>query len=177
MLAAFVMMLALTAYVTTSAEAKKKKKNTAKSSTKTTVPKSDVKPPKTIAEVAGVTPEFKTFNDLVKSAGMTETLKGTGPYTVFAPTDEAFAKMPKEQLEGIKSDPVKLKSFLSAHIVSGNVAAAAAAKQGKVKDLNGQEDVVHQEGKMEMVGEAKITKADIPASNGVIHQIDTVLAK
>ena len=104
---------------------------------------------------------------------MVYTLKGKGPFTVFAPTDEAFAKIPKADLEALLKDKAKLTSILTYHVVSGKV-MAADVKSGKVKTFQGSELTVSTSMGV-MVDNAKVIKTDIAADNGVIHVIDSVI--
>ena len=116
---------------------------------------------------------FKTLVTAIKAAGLVDTLKGPGPFTVFAPTDEAFAKIPKADLDKLLADKAKLKSVLTYHVVSGKV-MSTDIKPGKVKTVQGSDVTLSTTGGV-MVNNAKVVAADVPASNGVIHAIDTVL--
>jgi transforming growth factor-beta-induced protein len=131
---------------------------------------------KNIVEVAEGA-KFTTLVSLVKSAGLADALKGEGPFTVFAPTDEAFAKLPKETLEmlGKPENKDTLAAILKYHVVSGRVYADDAAKLHEAKTLNGQAFKIKKDGKALMIDAAKVAKADIEASNGVIHVIDAVI--
>lgn len=126
-----------------------------------------------VAEGAG---KFKTLCAAVKAAGLEETLQGKGPFTVFAPTDEAFAKLPKGTLEDLlkPENKEKLAGILTYHVLAGKV-MAADVKTMKAKTVNGQSLNVMVEGDKVTVDKAKVIMADVPASNGVIHAIDTVL--
>lgn len=118
-----------------------------------------------------------TLCELLKSAGLVETLKGPGPFTVFAPTDEAFAKLGKD-LDDLKKpeNKQKLADILKHHVVKGKEPAAAIEKAKELKALYGADILITvKEGKVMLDGQAKVTKADIAASNGVIHVIDAVL--
>lgn len=127
-----------------------------------------------IVDTASSTGNFKTLVTLVQKAGLADTLKGTGPFTVFAPTDEAFAKLPKETLESLTADPEKLKSVLSYHVLNGKV-MAADAKTGPIPTLNGQTaKITSGDGKV-MINKATVVQADVACDNGVIHAIDTVI--
>jgi uncharacterized surface protein with fasciclin (FAS1) repeats len=126
-----------------------------------------------IVDVASKAGSFNTLVAAVKAAGLVDTLKGPGPFTVFAPTDEAFAKIPKATLDGLLKDKAALSKILTYHVVSGKV-MAADVKAGKVKTVNGQELTVKTEGGV-MVDGAKVVATDVAASNGVIHVIDTVM--
>jgi uncharacterized surface protein with fasciclin (FAS1) repeats len=116
---------------------------------------------------------FKTLVTAVQAAGLVDVLKGTGPFTVFAPTDEAFAKIPKAQLDALLADKEKLKAVLTYHVVPGKV-MAKDVKAGKVKTAQGSEATLSTTSGA-MIDGAKIVKTDIEASNGVIHVIDSVI--
>ncbi len=126
-----------------------------------------------IVDVAAKAGNFNTLVTAVKAAGLVDTLKGTGPFTVFAPTDAAFAKVPKAKLDALLADKAALTKVLTYHVVSGKV-MAADVKAGKVKTVEGQELTVTTKGGV-MVDNAKVVATDVAASNGVIHAIDTVL--
>ncbi len=126
-----------------------------------------------IVDVAVKAGSFKTLVAAVQAAGLVDVLKGPGPFTVFAPTDEAFAKIPKETLDGLLKDKAALTKVLTYHVVSGKV-MAADVKAGKVKSVQGQEITVKTEGGV-MVDGSKVVATDVAASNGVIHVIDTVM--
>jgi uncharacterized surface protein with fasciclin (FAS1) repeats len=117
--------------------------------------------------------QFKTLATALQAAGLVETLKGKGPFTVFAPTDEAFAKIPKADLDALLKDKAKLTAVLTYHVVPGKV-MAKDVKAGKVKTVQGSELTVATMGGV-TVDNAKVIKTDIAASNGVIHVIDTVV--
>ena len=126
--------------------------------------------------VASGAGSFNTLVAAVKAAGLVETLQGTGPFTVFAPTDEAFAKLPKGTVENLlkPENKEKLVAILTYHVVSGKV-MAADVKTMKAKTVNGQSlDVKVADGAV-TVDNAKVVKTDVAASNGVIHVIDTVV--
>src|SRR5271166_5370212 len=126
-----------------------------------------------------VAAQFKTLVAAVKAADLVDTLKGDGPFTVFAPTDEAFAKLPKGTVEELLKPENKdrLKAILTYHVVSGKVMAAAVVTlDGKnVKTVQGSPVAIKVDGGTVMVGKATVTKTDIQTRNGVIHVIDTVL--
>ena len=126
-----------------------------------------------------VAAKFKTLVAAVKAADLVDTLKGDGPFTVFAPTDEAFAKLPKETLDDLlkPENKDKLAAILKFHVVSGKVTAADVVKlDGKeLKTVQGSSLAVKVDGDNVTVGGAKVTKTDIETKNGVIHVIDTVL--
>ena len=135
--------------------------------------------PGTIVEVAAGNKSFSTLVAAVKAAGLVETLSGAGPFTVFAPTDEAFAKLPAGTVEELvkPENKEKLTAILTYHVLAGKVMAAdAIAADGKmVKTVNGQEIVIKVKDGKVMINDATVIIADVPASNGVIHAIDTVL--
>ncbi|MGF1541977.1 MAG: fasciclin domain-containing protein [Pleurocapsa sp.] len=117
---------------------------------------------------------FETLVAAVKAAGLVDTLKGKGPFTLFAPNDEAFAKLPKGTVDGLLKDIPQLKKILTYHVVSGKVMAADVAKMNSAKTVEGS-DVKIDARKGVKVNNAKVSTADVAADNGVIHIIDTVL--
>ncbi len=131
---------------------------------------------KDIVAVASGAGSFNTLVAAVKAAGLVETLQGTGPFTVFAPTDEAFAKLPKGTVEGLlkPENKEKLVAILTYHVVAGKV-MAADVKTMKAKTVNGQSLDVKVADGVVTVDKAKVVKTDVAASNGVIHVIDTVV--
>lgn len=128
---------------------------------------------KDIVDTAVAAGQFKTLATALQAAGLIETLKGKGPFTVFAPTDEAFAKIPKADLDALLKDKAKLTAVLTYHVVAGKV-MAKDVKAGKVKTVQGSELTVSTTGGV-MVDNARVTATDIVADNGVIHVIDTVV--
>ncbi|MBL8348116.1 MAG: fasciclin domain-containing protein [Rubrivivax sp.] len=128
---------------------------------------------KDIVDTAVGAGNFKTLAAALTAAGLIDTLKGKGPFTVFAPTDEAFAKIPKAQLDALLADKAKLTAVLTYHVVPGKV-MAKDVKAGKVKTVQGSELTLSTMGGV-MVDGAKVTAADIVADNGVIHVIDSVV--
>ena len=128
---------------------------------------------KDIVDTAVAAGNFKTLATALQAAGLIDTLKGPGPFTVFAPTDAAFAKVPKAQLDALLADKAKLTAVLTYHVVSGKV-MAKDVKAGKVKTVQGSELTIATAGGV-MVDNAKVTATDIVADNGVIHVIDTVV--
>jgi len=118
--------------------------------------------------------QFKTLVEAIKAAGLVDTLKGKGPFTVFAPTDEAFAKLPPGTLDGLLKDKAALAKVLTYHVVPAKV-PAAAVKSGKVKTVQGGELDAKAAGGKVTVNNANVVKADVMADNGVIHVIDKVL--
>jgi uncharacterized surface protein with fasciclin (FAS1) repeats len=121
--------------------------------------------------------KFNTLAAAVKAAGLVKTLKGPGPFTVFAPTDAAFAKLPAGTLESLlkPENKAKLQSILTYHVVSGKVMAADVVKLTSAKTVEGGSVTIKTGNHGVMVNDATVTKTDIAASNGVIHVIDTVL--
>ncbi len=117
---------------------------------------------------------FNTLVAAVKAAGLVETLKGKGPFTLFAPNDEAFAKLPEGTVDGLLKDIPKLKKILTYHVVSGKVMAADVAKMSSAKTVEGS-DVKIDAVKGVKINNATVSTADVAADNGVIHIIDTVL--
>ena len=127
-----------------------------------------------IVDTAIANGNFKTLVTAVQEAGLVDTLKGKGPFTVFAPTDAAFAKLPAGTLESLLQDKQKLADILTYHVVAGKV-MASQVKPGKVKTVEGQSLTVTKKNGAVMVDNAKVTMTDIVASNGVIHVIDAVV--
>jgi uncharacterized surface protein with fasciclin (FAS1) repeats len=125
-------------------------------------------------EVASEAGSFKTLLKAAETAGLVSTLKGEGPLTVFAPTDEAFAKLPPGTVEGLLNDREKLSAILKYHVVPGRMTAQNVADQKSLKTVQGKELRVDLTGGVK-VGSARILRTDIEASNGVIHVIDSVL--
>lgn len=128
---------------------------------------------KDIVDTAVAAGSFKTLATALQAAGLVDTLKGKGPFTVFAPTDEAFAKVPKADLDALLADKAKLTAVLTYHVVPGKV-MAADVKAGKVKTVQGSEITVATTGGVK-VDAANVVKTDIVADNGVIHVIDSVI--
>jgi uncharacterized surface protein with fasciclin (FAS1) repeats len=126
-----------------------------------------------IVDTAVAAGSFKTLATALGAADLVGTLKGKGPFTVFAPTDEAFAKIPKADLDALLKDKKKLTAVLTYHVVPGKV-MAADVKAGKAKTVQGSEVTIATTGGV-TVNKAKVIKTDIAADNGVIHVIDTVL--
>jgi len=128
---------------------------------------------KDIFDTAVAAGDFKTLATALQKAGLVDTLKGKGPFTVFAPTDAAFAKVPKDQLDALLADKEKLTAVLTYHVVPGTV-MAKDVKAGAVKTVQGSSLTVSTSGGVK-VDNANVVKADIVADNGVIHVIDTVV--
>ncbi len=127
-----------------------------------------------IVDIAVGAGQFNTLAKALTAAGLVDTLKGPGPFTVFAPTDEAFAKLPADKLNALLADKAALTKVLTYHVVPGTV-MAADVKTGAVKTVEGQSLNVVASASGVMVNNAKVIKTDIPAKNGVIHVIDTVV--
>jgi uncharacterized surface protein with fasciclin (FAS1) repeats len=132
-----------------------------------------------IVDTAVAAGSFKTLVTAVKASGLVDTLKGKGPFTVFAPNDDAFAKLPKGTVEGLLKDIPKLKAVLTYHVVSGKVMAADVVKLKTAKTVQGQEVKIDASKwhlhKNPKINDANVLKADIMTDNGVIHVIDKVL--
>ena len=131
--------------------------------------------PKDIVDTAVAAGSFTTLAAALEAAGLVETLKGTGPFTVFAPTDAAFAKLPAGTVEALLKDKAKLTSILTYHVVAGKLEAKDVVKFDSAKTINGQSVTIKVMGDTVHVNGATVTAADIQASNGVIHVIDSVL--
>ena len=134
-------------------------------------------PTKDIVDTAVAAGQFNTLVKAVQAAGLVETLKGTGPFTVFAPTDAAFAKLPAGTLENLlkPENQEKLKAILLYHVVAGEVTSKQVVKLHSAKTVGGQDLTIKTAGGKVMVNDATVIKADVMATNGVIHVIDTVL--
>jgi uncharacterized surface protein with fasciclin (FAS1) repeats len=129
---------------------------------------------KDIVDTAVAAGSFNTLATALTEAGLVETLKGEGPFTVFAPTDEAFAKIPADQLKAILADKELLTSILTYHVVAGKVTAADVMKLKSATTVQGTDVAVSTTDGV-MINASKVVKADIMTSNGIIHVIDTVL--
>jgi uncharacterized surface protein with fasciclin (FAS1) repeats len=132
-----------------------------------------------IVDTAVAAGSFNTLVTAVKAAGLVDTLKSKGPFTVFAPNDDAFVKLPKGTVEGLLKDIPKLKAVLTYHVVSGKVMAADVAKLKTAKTVQGQ-DIKIDASKWHLhknpkINDANVIKLDVVADNGVIHVIDKVL--
>lgn len=128
-----------------------------------------------IVDTAVSAGSFNTLVTAVKAAGLVDTLKGPGPFTVFAPTDEAFAKLPAGTVDALLKDPAKLKKILLYHVVAGKVMAADVMKMKMAKTVEGGSVKIVAKGGSVMIDNAKVVKTDIACDNGVIHVIDTVI--
>lgn len=135
-------------------------------------------PTQDIIDTAVAAGSFKTLAKALTEAGLIDTLKGPGPFTVFAPTDEAFAKIPAKDLEELMMDKKRLTSVLTYHVVPGKVMALEVMKMKdgtRVKTVEGSELVIGHQGGKVMIDKALVSKTDIVTTNGVIHVIDTVI--
>ena len=130
--------------------------------------------PKDIVDTAVAAGSFKTLAAALTAAGLIDTLKGKGPFTVFAPTDEAFAKLPAGTLEALLKDKAKLTAILTYHVVPGKVMAADVVKLKEAKTVQGQMIKIDTSMGVKVDG-ANVVKTDIVCSNGVIHVIDSVM--
>ena len=132
---------------------------------------------KNISDTAVAAGQFKTLAAAINAAGLTKTLEGPGPFTVFAPTDAAFAKLPAGTVHNLlkPENKAQLIAVLTYHVVPGEVTAADVVKLNEAKTVNGKMIAVHTSGDSVMVNDAHVVTTDIAASNGVIHVIDSVL--
>lgn len=128
-----------------------------------------------IVQTAVAAGQFTTLASLLEQAGLAKTLQGKGPFTVFAPTDAAFAKVPKSTLSSLAKDKKALQGVLLYHVVAGKVPAAKVVKLKSAKTVNGQSVSIRVRNGNVFVNGAKVTTPDVMASNGVIHVIDKVL--
>lgn len=132
-------------------------------------------PTQNIVEIASGNENFKTLVQAVAAANLVDTLSGEGPFTVFAPTDEAFAKLPEGTLESLLANPEELTKVLTYHVVAGKVMAEDVVKLTNAATVQGQNVTIKVEGDTVMINDSTVTSTDIEATNGVIHVIDTVL--
>lgn len=130
--------------------------------------------PATITETAARTPQLSTLNRLIQEAGLADTLRADGPYTVFAPSDDAFKALPAKTLADLAADKNQLRAVLTYHVVAGKL-AAADVKNGSQKSLQGANLALAKAGSFVTVEDAMVQQADVPATNGVVHVIDRVL--
>ena len=128
----------------------------------------------TIVDIAVQAGSFKTLVQAVQAAGLVETLSGEGPFTVFAPTDEAFAQIPQETLQAVLADKEQLTAILTYHVVPGRLMAADVVRSTQLQTVQGQSITVSAEGGVR-VDNANVIQTDIEADNGVIHVIDQVI--
>ncbi len=134
-------------------------------------------PEKDIVDTAVAAGSFKTLAAALQAAGLVDTLKGKGPFTVFAPTDEAFAKLPAGTVEDLlkPENKAKLTAILTYHVVAGAVPASQVITMNEIKTVNGEMATIHVDHGVVMIDGAKVVKADIQTTNGVIHVIDSVI--
>lgn len=130
--------------------------------------------PMTISETAAATPQLSTLTKLINDAGLTETLKESGPYTVFAPTDDAFKAVPAKTLDALSKDKALLISVLTYHVAPGKL-TSGEMKNGPVTTVQGAPVLLYRSGAFVTVENAVVTTADVDASNGVVHIVDQVL--
>jgi uncharacterized surface protein with fasciclin (FAS1) repeats len=130
--------------------------------------------PTTIADTLATRPEFSTLAKLVNDADLASTLKGAGPFTLLAPTNAAFAKVPAKTMAELAADKARLRNVLSYHVIPGAL-ASADIKPGNVKTVQGSNVALSRAGTFVTVEDGLVTQADIKATNGVVHGIDTVL--
>jgi uncharacterized surface protein with fasciclin (FAS1) repeats len=130
--------------------------------------------PQSVADTIAHDPQLSTLSSLLTRAGLTDTLKAAGPYTVFAPTNDAFTALPAKTMQELAADPARLKSVLSFHVLPARV-TAANVKNGNMKTAEGAEVALSRAGEFVTVEEAMVQQADITASNGVVHKVDRVL--
>jgi len=130
--------------------------------------------PMTVAQTIAANPQLTTAARLIQEAGLTETLQGTGPFTVFVPSDEAFKAVPAAMVEALGKDKARLKAVLSYHVVAGNL-GSADVKNGPIKTIQGSDLSLYRSGTFVTADEAVVTTADVLATNGMIHIVDKVL--
>ena len=140
----------------------------------TTAPTMEAAATSDIVETATAAGSFKTLLAAVEAGGLVDTLKGPGPFTVFAPTDEAFAKLPPGTVDALLADKAKLVAVLTYHVVAGNVSSAQVSGMTEAATVQGAKIKIDTTSGVK-INNATVVKADIAASNGVIHVIDTVL--
>ena len=131
--------------------------------------------PVSVADTLAATPELSTLSGLVTKAGLTSTLNSAGPFTVFAPTNAAFVKVPAKTMDDLGKDPARLAAVLTYHVIPGKVMAADIKTNSNVKTVNGANVAVSKAGEFVTVEDGLVQTADIAATNGVVHVIDSVL--
>lgn len=129
----------------------------------------------TIAGIVSNDPNFSTLLSALQAAGLVQTLSGAGPFTVFAPTNAAFAKVPADQLNALLANPTQLRAVLLYHVVPGRVTAAKVSTLTSAKTVNGANVNISVSGGTVRINNATVTSADVRASNGIVHVIDSVL--
>ena len=130
--------------------------------------------PTTVAQTIAANPQLTTATRLIQEAGLTETLQGAGPFTVFVPTDEAFKAVPTAMVETLRKDKARLKAVLNYHIVPGTL-ISGDVKNGPIKTVQGGDLSLYRAGTFVTADEAVVTTADVRATNGVVHIVDKVL--
>lgn len=130
--------------------------------------------PASVAETIARDPQLSTLNGLVTQAGLADSLKGAGPYTVFAPTNDAFKAVPAKTMDDLAKDPARLKAVLNYHVLPAKV-TAAEVKPGNAKTAQGANVALARAGQFVTVEDAMVQSADIAATNGVVHKVDRVL--
>ena len=130
--------------------------------------------PVSVTDTLANTASLSTLNGLVVRAGLVDTLKAPGPFTVFAPSNEAFTKVPAATMDALGKDPARLRDVLTYHVIPGKVMSADVKANTSVKTVNGANVVVSKAGTFVTVEDAMVTRADVDATNGVIHIIDAV---
>jgi uncharacterized surface protein with fasciclin (FAS1) repeats len=130
--------------------------------------------PQSVADTIAKDPQLSTLAGLVQKAGLTDTLRAAGPYTVFAPTNDAFKSVPAKTMNDLAADPAKLKNVLNYHVLPVRV-TAAEVKPGNAKTAQGANVALSKAGEFVTVEDAMVQSADVVASNGVVHKIDRVL--
>jgi len=130
--------------------------------------------PKTVADTLAANPSLSTLNGLVVKAGLAPTLQGTGPFTVFAPTNEAFKAVPQKTMDALANDPAMLKDLLTYHVVPSKL-PSSDIKAGPMKTVNGANVALARAGDFVTVEDAMVQTANIAASNGMVHTVDRVM--
>lgn len=130
--------------------------------------------PVSVADTLAAQPQLSTLTGLIAKAGLTDTLKGAGPFTVFAPTNEAFSKVPAATLQTLANDPAKLKDVLTYHVLPAKI-MAADVKNGNSKTVSGANLALSRAGNFVTVEDALVQAPDISATNGIVHIVDGVL--
>jgi uncharacterized surface protein with fasciclin (FAS1) repeats len=130
--------------------------------------------PASATSIIATTPQLSTFSNLMTQAGLNETLKTSGPFTVFAPSNDAFSKIPAKSMDALSANTAELKALLAHHVVPSQI-MAADVRNGNQKTVNGDNIALAKAGDFVTVEDAMVQRADIAASNGVVHVIDNVL--
>lgn len=130
--------------------------------------------PVSVADTISANPQLSTLSSLITKTGLTDTLKSPGPFTVFAPSNAAFAKVPAKTMDALAADPAKLKAVLTYHVIPGKF-MAQDVKNGNAKTVNGANLALSKAGDFVTVEDAMVQTADVVATNGVVHLVDSVL--